>query len=588
MDKETQQHFLEVMSYTEACSVSQDRNMKHVENGAEYNLAYAQDIIQVIIPEVEKYIRDLYTRRNQHVKPFFWNWIKPQYLKHKEDVDAKVSKQMMTPDPATKIAEIVAVLLTANLSKGVMLTEISMEISNATMQAFNVPFMNHSEWRTPTMNFITPIIMEVSEKTDIFTIEQIAGREKRLVLSKQWEEKVKEIQDNFGLNVSKYKPMIVKPTPHTNLVDGNGGYRHSESPLLKYPVRIDGKIHPFIRNFNAKTQPAWFDRINKAQETAFQVNKPLYNLILEYYKRKKKTFKDFPLKKDKVTAYKEATKEIEKREKKRKVNMPKYGKEYTPMLNSTLNKIIKAHDNAAVETARKTKALFEQCKLYEDEPEIFFPIFVDYRGRRYPYANTSLSYQGDELSKAMLVFANKKQITEEGEQVMYETLANTMGLDKRVCEQKVEYAKEFFLNNLVDFLNDKWDIFFDDSHKDEDAGEVKIFEEPITALSICYELVQFVKDPEYYTGLICHRDARCSGASIIGTVMRDKGVMEMTSVIDYADEYGFLGDAYKNSAEKALEICQKRAEKGDQICCDLEELSDKLFTRKAFKHVVMV
>lgn len=588
MDIQTRQHFLEVMAYTEAASQCEHRKNKHIEEGAEYNLSYAQEVMNVIIPVVESEVKAMYTRRNQHHKKFFWAYVKPQKARYDEDEANKVKGFKKAWEPAERIADIMAVLLTSNLSKGIAYTEVSAEIAKALMKEFGIPFSEHNEWKHKTATFVSPLIDHIAENTPIFTLEQIAGREYRLILTPEWESKVEKIQGDFGMNVSKYKPMILPPKPHFDLISGTGGYYYAESPLIKYPVRIQGKVLDMFKNFNAKNNPGFFKVINDAQNTAYQVNEKLYNVVSGYY-ADGMTFKKFPIETDMLAAYDSATHALEKRESQREANAKKFNQEYKPLLESTRKKVYKAHEIAAKEAANKTIALLEQCKAYVDDKEIYFPLFLDYRGRRYPYANTSLSFQGDEMAKAMLVFAEKVQINEEGEKALYQSLANAMGVDKVVLEVKEIVARAFFEEHKETFMKGDFSFFFLDSHKDEDAENEEdqpLFDEPLTGLAVCLELLEFEKNPEYSTGYICHRDARCSGASIIGTILRDKDVMEMTSVIDWNGE-GALGDAYMRCAIKAEAMCKAKAESGNMLANDLYDLRKKLFIRKIFKDPVM-
>lgn len=577
------QKMIETMSFTDACAAKQEQQESHVKRGQEFNLSYGQEIIKEILPVAEAYTRELYTKRNQHTKPFYWEVIKPRHEQHLADKAAKLPKWERMEEPAIQMSEVAAVLLVAKLSKGVSLKHISESIANNVMRMFNIPFDEFEEWKHPAISYFSMMVTNIAESTDIFRVEAVEKREHLLLLSDEWKDKVEEIQGQFGLNVSKFKPMVVVPTPHTNLVSGDGGYLCTQSPLLKFPVREKGNIHKTIANFTSETAPDWFAAINKAQSTPYCVNQKLLEVITDAYEGGL-YFADFPIEVNFADVATSAQEEVTKRNEKRKKYALENGNEYAPLLKSTVDSVFRAHQSNAVEQVRKTNALFEQAEAYRGYPAIFFPLFVDYRGRRYPYANTSLSFQGDEMAKALLQFSNKKVITESGEVVLFETLANTMGKDKQVCEIKEAFARKWFYANLEHFMGGDFSMFFTDSLLPK---EDRVFDEPVNALAIVLELVEYTKNPDYLCGYIAHRDARCSGASIIGTILRDEDVMKMTSVIDWADENGKLGDAYARSAEKAMQGCNYLASKGNTICQELMEVADKLFTRSVFKFVVM-
>lgn len=589
---ETKQHqlFLETMAFTDACSTKQTQLDKHIDNEQEYNLGYAQDVINKILPIAEAYIENLYTLYNLHTKKYYWELIKPQHEKAVMDKLNKVPSHLREWEPSKKIAEIVCVLLTQNLSKGTTLTYVVEAITKSASQHFGIPFMDRDEWRPHGINFFTPLVQHIAENTDIFSVEQNQGVEYRLYLSEEWEAKVKEFRDNWALNVSNFKPMVHPPLPHADLVSGDGGYLKSPSPLLKKPVKHNGQVHPNILNFNAETQPEWFASINRAQATPYRINEKLFAMIEAYYSDDI-TFKKFPKAVNEINAFKAATKEIEKRNAKR---LKFQGEEFKPLTDKTVALVVKKHNNNEVESVRRTNAMFQQVRFYNKFPAIYFPIFCDYRGRRYPYANSGLSFQGDEMAKALLQFADRYILTEEGVSALFETLGNVIKPigDKMLVEKKEALARIWFEANKETFLNGDYSMFFLDSHIDEDdknETRKQMFDEPITALAIVLELIGYYTDTtgEFHSSFICHRDARCSGASIIGTVMRDKDVMEMTSVLDWNNE-GKLGDAYTAAALKALALCEADAKKGCEFALDLLDFETKLFTRKMFKDPVMI
>lgn len=544
---------LETLAFSEAVSNKRAQFFSQIKSGQEFNNSYGQDAILEIIPIVEDYIKGLYSKRNQHTKKFYWEIIKTAHEAHLED------KKLMKPE--VKIAEMVAVLLVSTLSKQIGLTPYSAKMAKTGLRLLNVPFDLHEDYMDSAINFFGEIIKHVSEMTDIFTVDQVNGREYFLFLSPQWEELVNNVKDTAGTNASAFKPMVVPPVPHTDLVSGKGGYLISDSPLLKHPAKMNGKIAKSIKNFKDKM---FFESINKIQGTPYCVNTKLLEVLRSYYENGY-FFNEFPIEVDEEKALIEAQKSITKRNKKREKYAKDTGTEYTELLKTTVDQEIRKYRNTEIESVRKTLHLFEQADFYAGFKEIFYPIFLDARGRMYAYASDGLTNvgNGNEMSKALLQFANKQEIDENGIFNLYLSLGNALGHDKKHVNIKCDLAIDWYREHEVDFQNGNFDIFFTNQSN---------FDEPINALAIVLELLEFYKDPTYKTGYIAHRDARVSGSSIIGTVLRDRYIMELTSVID--TELEKLPDAYTMVSVRALELAEAST---NPLAQDLLEIADKLF-----------
>ncbi|MGL5963371.1 MAG: hypothetical protein ACRCZ2_03090, partial [Fusobacteriaceae bacterium] len=573
-----QQYEIEIFSNQEAARKTKINNEKHIKNGQEYNLSYGQDLMRELLPIPEEHVEGLY-KKAPSKKVFFHQVVKPQHEKHLAEKKLKMPEWKKAWEPKHIIADIIAVTLVCGLSKEPTLNNIIAAIANNLVRQFNLPIEERDYWRDEAVKFVTPIVFEIAGRSDIYTVEQENNREYRFALSDEWRGKVEQIQTSFGLCVNNYKPMVTRPGHHPDLLSPVGGYMETPSPIIKHPVRIDGKIVPELVNFTAENNPEWFEAFNKAQDTAYCVEKTFLELVEDFHLQEKH-FSKFPIEVDNEAWARDAQLAVDKREALRKSWAGKNKEEYKPLLDTTIKGVFNSYQAGAVEQVRKTNAVMSQARFYSDFNEIFFALFADYRGRRYPYANTNLSFQGDELAKALLSFANKKAFTKRGVRCLFETLGNCISkLAKKSNGVKAANARKWFDAYLPDFLAGDYSVFI----KMESE-----FDEPINAMRVCYELTCFTKDPEYKSGYIAHRDARCSGASIMGTILNDIQLMKMTSVVEHFEENGSCGDAYRMCAEQALVMCKERAEAGCKMCQGILEVADDLFTRSNFKFVVMV
>lgn len=564
----------EVRVYSRADNQKRTQLQLQVDNEQEYNLSYGQDAVLTILPLIEKEVKEMASRRNQHTKRFYWTYIRPIQTGEKTFQGSDTIERT--------VAGLVAVNLTSSLTKTSTLTSVAQKMANNAFHILHVSHELRKDENIHALKFFSSLVMFVAENTDIFTIDQVNGRENRLFLSDTWRAHVEEAQDNYKTNVSGYEPMVSSPISHTSLLNEEAGYLISKSPLLKHPTRTKERaVLESIMGFTAESNPDFFNYIDRVQKTEYVVNCKLLDVLSDYYYDRGISFKKFPILPDFDVVEEDAAAEIRKRNERRARYDAYKGIEQGPLTEATCSKIKDEHKAKMKDKVNKTKRLLEMANEYAVFERFWYPPFLDNRGRLYPYSSGSLSTQGDEMSKALIQFANKKTVSPEGMKALFHTLANTMGEDKKVMDEKLQVSMSWFAKNVPDFLEGRWDIFFEDSHSVKSR-----FDEPITALAVCIELTELAKDPNYKCGYINHRDARVSGSSIIGTAMRDKGIMEMTSVLDWNQD-GKLGDAYTKAADEAMALCKKYADEGCELCATLLSYSEELFCRSVFKHVVM-
>ena len=562
---------LETIAYSSAFTKAKSQYMEAIRGGREYSTEYGIEAMNKIIPVVNNFINIQYESFSFYDKPFLVNVLKPY-------TDVKVKGVKGTN--LERFAEMVAVNIVSNISSSPLTSVMIDKLITSFCLLANLDFEEAKSYNEQMVDLFLSIILEV-QRLDIYMVGTDINEGSRITLSPQWVAHTDELFNSISSDKYAYKPMVLKPLPHKDLISTDGGYLICRSPLLKYPTKVNGRIHKMIEEFTDQSHPSFFATVNKIQETPYCVNKNLYLLIKSYYE-KGFFFKDYPItsgQKDEVVAA-EIKNEIDSRNEKRRKwaeSRPAEEKvEYKPLGKMTVSEIERKYKSKAKEDARKTMDVFDQCEYFGGFEEIFFPIFFDFRGRRYTYNQTGLTYQGNELSKALVNFANKEAFTQEGIISMFETLANTLGHDKKSLKMKTKLAVKWWNDNKNEMLNGDFSIFF--TKQDE-------FDEPINAMAICLELVEYTKDKEYKSGYIAHRDARCSGASIIGTLLGDKAIMELTSVLDVCiDKEDKLPDAYMKAADSAVQLAEKGTKKELK---DLLEHKDTFFSRSVFKTPVM-
>lgn len=110
-------------------------------------------------------------------------------------------------------------------------------------------------------------------------------------------------------------------------------------------------------------------------------------------------------------------------------------------------------------TSHKSKIVLQETILgiadfYQNFPEIYFPIRLDQRGRIYCIPSY-FNYQSNELSKALLLFANPAIIYKDNlDSIKYlESYgANCYGKDKLSMDMKIKWVKDN-INDIINFDN---------------------------------------------------------------------------------------------------------------------------------------
>lgn len=174
---------------------------------------------------------------------------------------------------------------------------------------------------------------------------------------------------------------------------------------------------------------------------------------------------------------------------------------------------------------------------------LYFPIFYDYRGRIYYHANPSP--QGDDLSRAALVFERGKPLGKEGLYWLKVHLANSLGEDKARFDLRVQY---------VDSILDKLFIAVEDpvSHLEAFGDEA-----PMSAYVAALELKRAYESgspEEYVCHVPVHMDATVSGTQHYSALLRDPVGARYTNLQDVGED--FKADMYTRVASLAYKAIQ--------------------------------
>ncbi|KAI1795428.1 DNA/RNA polymerase [Ganoderma leucocontextum] len=178
---------------------------------------------------------------------------------------------------------------------------------------------------------------------------------------------------------------------------------------------------------------------------------------------------------------------------------------------------------------------------------IYFPHNVDFRGRAYPIP-PHLSHIGDDLSRGLLMFQEKKALGERGLRWLKIHLANLYGYDKASFEERVEYVQ----THLGEI--------FDSADKPLEGGRwwTKA-DDPWQCLATCMELTAALRSPDaeaYECGLPVHQDGTCNGLqhyAALGGDAQGAAQVNLAAADRPSDVYTYVATMVEDSIQKDLE-----------------------------------
>lgn len=177
---------------------------------------------------------------------------------------------------------------------------------------------------------------------------------------------------------------------------------------------------------------------------------------------------------------------------------------------------------------------------YENEERLYFPTFIDWRGRLYFRSN--LNPQSSDAVKGCLEFAEGKPLGKEGLKWLKVHVANCCGFDKHDADTKEKWCDENW-SQIENFIDNPLDV---------DAPE------PDTAFTLlqaglALKAALALSDPTTY---ICHvpvaMDATCSGLQHLSALTRDPVGSYYTNLVDNNTDQ--KSDIYMRVAEVAREL----------------------------------
>lgn len=394
---------------------------------------------------------------------------------------------------------------------------------------------------------------------------------------------VKRTED-FAGSTPEYLPTIVPPKEWTNVYDG--GYYAKVKELWLVKARFNPRN--YLEELNNQEMPTVYNAVNAIQNTSWQVNRRVYNVLHElWYKQalipdKKGKFltdEDEPLPLCPVC--------------KCQVEAGMHGCFGNPDNKEAFKKW--KRQSAQVYTANISKRskrltvirLLKLAERFLKEEEIYFPQQLDYRGRVYSVPSY-LSPQGQDWGKGLLEFGEAKPL-ENMDSVKWLAIhgANVYGQDKLSLDDRFLWVLENEENICAAAADPVHNSFWKKADK------------PTQFLAFCFEWSDYIaacnNGAVFYSRLPIAMDGSCNGSQIYSLLLRDEEGARATNVIPSGDK---PSDIYQIVADKVIDKLkviqvtgQIRYTKTGQIAYDEKTLSRHLLelgiNRSATKKQVM-
>lgn len=499
---------------------------------------------------------------------FYTALIEKQTLMYQKDMTNAAKYSLFVPryeNPITLLPYFITKELTKLMVReNIVLTVFCRKVANYYMQSYNFFGEASDDALTGVIQLVRSYVettyckyFETQHLPDGIIIK-IKPEFSTLQISKE------ELLDTIDESHAAYKPMLVPPVPHNNLLDHDGGYLEIKSPVLKNPEWAEVRQY----KFTAKNEgELFFETINKMQSTEWAVNTEFlewmkqckHPSVMKYFNNNiNKMQIDLNKKTKMINA------QITKLERVAKTSnylstqttdADKRTLHITDALNANdeidrLNEEL-VNATSTVGKARGWEQTLSDAKYFSGYEKFYHPVFCDNRGRVYTY-NTSLSFQGNSLAKALIRTFSTERLTDSGVYQLQVLLGGMIeGFSKKSTSSRY---------NRVQELHEAFTKCIE--HSDYSVIDLLDEDEVLQALNIMYTLYMYNKDSTYQTGILAYIDATSSAIQIQALVQKCSKAAGLTNLLPNSTDE--LPDAYKAVADTCKAMCTEIANQSDE------------------------
>lgn len=385
---------------------------------------------------------------------------------------------------------------------------------------------------------------------------------------KDW---VKDWASNTGLMTPVCLPTVIPPRPYNGPLVG--GY-HTD--LVKHYNLVKTHNKAYFKSISkpdvVKNMAPVYNAVNTAMSTAWKINTKVYEVMSELWSKATPVDCLPPQEELPVPLCPVCGK-------------PVHGKhpcftEDNPNRAANYGKFVRAVKyRDSVNKSNRSKALIIHkllwiASLFKDDPEIYFPYQLDFRGRIYALPQF-LNPQGSDPAKGLLTFAQGKPISDEtASNWLAIHVANTYGKDKCSFEERIAWTHEN-TDMIKAIASDPMGTLSSWTNADS----------PFCFLAACFEWAELQEQGYgYVSHLPVALDGTCSGLQHYSAMLRDEtggSAVNLTPSSKPSDIYGVV-------AERTIAILRAiPVTDTENYTLAQEWLNSGLLNRKLTKRVVM-
>ena len=386
----------------------------------------------------------------------------------------------------------------------------------------------------------------------------VNGKNRReVVATKELLKIVEDISFKLSFLHPQTLPMVAKPKAWKSIY--GGGYLTENFKHLKL---IKNNSRSYLEKLFKHNMPIVYGGINHQQNTGFRINSKVYDVF------------------DKLWEEGNQIAELPNREDEAIPPYPFPEKQKGDTLTEEEQKIVKLRNAEAFAIHKRNiqkrsirsriAAIHKIATQFKGYEIIYFPCQFDFRGRIYPIP-IILNYQGSDLTKGLLEFAEGKKIYGDDKAIKWLKIqgANSFGYDKASYQDRIKWVEER-TNEICSIAQNPLE-----NRTWADADK------PFEFLAFCFEYDEFLKNPEVFkTHLPIQLDGTANGLQHYNALLRDIVGGKAVNLIN-SDT---LADIYNEVAEK-LKIRLKGLADAEEMAKKWLELN---FDRKLTKRPVMV
>jgi DNA-directed RNA polymerase len=355
----------------------------------------------------------------------------------------------------------------------------------------------------------------------------------------------------LGSLVCKRMPMVVEPKPWTDW--NSGGYLHYSTPIL----RVSNGDKTCREYFDAANREGDLSTLYKGLtalgKVPWKIHRDVFMVQLEAW-NSGEAIANFPPLETKFPVPRE----------------PEASVDPTPRKKWLLELREIEHKKSALHSQRSFQNLQLEIARSLLNETLYFPHNLDFRGRAYPIS-PYLNHMGADNVRALMTFADGKELGTSGLRWLKIHLATVAGHDKASMDERVAFTMQH-LDDIYDSVRNplggrRWWL------EAEDAWQT---------LAACFELTNALDSPDpekYVSHLPMQQDGTCNGLQHYAALGGDEvGARQVN--LEPGDK---PADVYTAVAEAVRDLVQVDADAGHPIA----KLINGRITRKCVKQPVM-